>query len=101
MSQLSLITVMQNELDAISRRRRSLESDVSYLDEKINAVNQNLEKNGNKMKMMSLIEYLETEKQRIQEHKLNKVNEKAKKLRDKIISIKKQRPSQSKYWRLK
>ncbi|CAG9797034.1 unnamed protein product [Chironomus riparius] len=89
MSQLSVITVMQKELDAISRRRRSLESNVSYLEDKINVVNQNLEKNGNKMKMMSLIEFLEIEKQRVQEHKLNKVNEKAKLLKDKIINIKK------------
>lgn len=91
MSQISLITELQSELDALSRRRRSFESDVSHLDQKINAMNQNLLKNSHKEKMISLIDTLETEKQRIQEKKLDKVNEKTKMIIDKISSLKNKR----------
>jgi len=96
MSDFSLVNGLQSELDALSSRRRSLESDILYLEHKINVVNQNLKENaGNTKKMMSLMEFLETEKQRIQQKKLKKINEKAKILINKINII---RDSRSKHY---
>ncbi|XP_070504316.1 putative leucine-rich repeat-containing protein DDB_G0290503 isoform X2 [Chironomus tepperi] len=87
MSHFSLLTEMQSELDALFKRRRSFESDVFDLEKKINVVNQNLQKSTNKAKMMSLLEFLEAEKQRILDNKLNKVNEKTIMIKDKIANI--------------
>lgn len=96
MSDFSLVNGLQSEIDALSSRRRSFESDILYLEHKINVVNQNLKENaGNTKKMMSLMEFLETEKQRIQKKKLKKINEKAKILINKINII---RDSRSKHY---
>ena len=93
MSHSSSVTGLQIELDALSRRRRSLEAEISYLEQKINVINQNLQKNINNEKLMSLMNFLETEKKRIQNSKLSKVYEKSKLLGKKIST---KRNSQSK-----
>ena len=92
MSDFSLVIGLQTELDTLSRRRRSLESDVLNLEQKINVLNQNLKENAHGKKLMLLKEFLEAEKQRIQLNKMSKINIKAKMLEDKIKNI---RDSQS------
>lgn len=93
MSNHAMLVSLQVELSELSRKRKSLESDLNTLEQKINIVDQKLEDGEESRKMSALKDFLVTEKDRMHKNRLSKIDLQIKELQNKIDSFRIERTS--------